>query len=495
MSRRAFLQSAGLALAGLAIDPRLALAGADAAARFDAAIARHPWLLGWRNASPLGQWQVAALEGDWPPALRGTLYRNGPGLFSRGALRYRHWFDGDGLLQAWRIGERGVQHHAQFIPTAKFSEEAAAARFVRPAIGTTVPGARGIRNSDDLSTANTAVVEHAGVLHALWEGGSPFAFDPVRLSPRGQHSWGPDMESLPFSAHPLHDADGSLWNFGLSGRHLLVWRIGADGRAATPHLQALPFAGYLHAFSMTARYLVFVLMPFVLDGDPGDTPYFEALRWQPGRGCRALVLDKHDLTRARWFGLPAGAAYHYGPARQVGNTLLLSACWHDDGELVRSPLQHAMAGEPAPSRPPPGRLQPIALQLDSGRAELLPALPLDVDFPVWDDAGDGRRLYAPLNTGRAEHPYFDALLHVDLDDGVIDRWQAGPDWMLEEQRLVADPLGRSAGWLLGSVLDYRQRRSGLLLFDADRLAAGPRASAWLPQALPLGFHGWFSRAG
>ena len=492
MQRRAFLQSAGLALGALALDPRIALAEADAAHRFDAAIARHPWLLGWRNAAPLGRWQAATLEGDWPAALQGTLYRTGPGLFSRGSLRYRHWFDGDGLLQAWRFDGAGIQHHARFIPTGKFIAEERAGRFLRPAIGTRVPGAAGIRNSDDLSTANTAVVEHAGLLHALWEGGSPFALDPVTLAARGQHSWGPGMESLPFSAHPMLDAGGRLWNFGLSGSSLLVWQIGRDGRAEAPHVQSLPFPGYLHAFSMNERYLAFVLMPFVLDADLGDTPYFEALRWQPGRGCRALVLDKHDLGRERWFSLPAGAAYHFGPLRQQGNTLLLSACWHDDGEAVQSPLRDAMAGEPLAQRPSPGRLQPIALHLDSGRAELLPALALDVDFPVWDSAGDGRRLFAPLNTGTQEHPYFDALLHIDMEQGVLDRWQAGPGLMLEEQRYVADPSGRGAGWLLGTVLDYQRRRSGLVVFDADRLGAGPRAMAWLPQALPLGFHGWFS---
>ena len=36
------------------------------------------------------------------------------------------------------------------------------------------------------------------------------------------------------------------------------------------------------------------------------------------------------------------------------------------------------------------------------------------------------------------------------------------------------------------------RRSGIAVLDARRVAEGPLAQAWLPYALPLGFHGHFS---
>ena len=494
MHRRQFLSLAGAGLAAACLDPRIALAQADARARFARAIEQHPWLLGWRDAEPRSGWQRVQVDGDWPQALRGTLYRNGPGLFSRGEQRYRHWFDGDGLLQAWRIDGTGIRHHAQFVPTPKFRAEQAEGRFLYPAIGTRIENARGIRHGDDLNTANTAVVEHAGGLYALWEGGSAFGFEPGSLSPQGLHSWGEDLDHLPFSAHPLRDGDGTLWNFGLFGDRLLVWKIDASGRAERPHMVELPFAGYLHAFSMNAQHLVFVLMPYVLEGNLADEPYFEALSWQPARGCRALVLDKADLSRERWFGLPAGAAYHYGPMRQQGSRLSLQACWYDDGEAAKSPLSAVLAGRPEHNTPLPGRLQGIELDLSSGRARLSESLPLDVDFPVWDEAGDGRRLYAPLNSHGQAHAYFDQLACIDVERGLVDRYDFGSDLLVEEHRFVPSPDGRGPGWLLGTALDVARRRSGLFLFEADRLAAGPRAVAWLDQALPLGFHGSFSPA-
>jgi len=47
------------------------------------------------------------VEGTIPAGLRGTLYRNGPGLFDRGGRRRRALLDGEGLVQAFRFGEVG----------------------------------------------------------------------------------------------------------------------------------------------------------------------------------------------------------------------------------------------------------------------------------------------------------------------------------------------------------------------------------------------------
>ena len=45
----------------------------------------------------------ARVEGKIPTQLRGTLYRNGPGLFDRNGMRKRNILDGDGMVQAFRF--------------------------------------------------------------------------------------------------------------------------------------------------------------------------------------------------------------------------------------------------------------------------------------------------------------------------------------------------------------------------------------------------------
>ena len=45
------------------------------------------------------------------------------------------------------------------------------------------------------------------------------------------------------------------------------------------------------------------------------------------------------------------------------------------------------------------------------------------------------------------------------------------------------------GWLLAVAWRERERRSDLLVFDAENLPGGPVAVARLPHRVPFGFHG------
>ena len=76
------------------------------------------------------------LDHDYLPAdLSLTLYRNGPALQKMGGYRYRHWFDGDGMIRAWTVGQRGASVRTRMIRTAKLTAESAAGRRLLPAFG------------------------------------------------------------------------------------------------------------------------------------------------------------------------------------------------------------------------------------------------------------------------------------------------------------------------------------------------------------------------
>src|SRR5512138_3029622 len=49
------------------------------------------------------------VEGNIPRELRGTIVRNGPGLFGQFGKRYSHPFEADGAATAIRLGD-GVAH-------------------------------------------------------------------------------------------------------------------------------------------------------------------------------------------------------------------------------------------------------------------------------------------------------------------------------------------------------------------------------------------------
>jgi all-trans-8'-apo-beta-carotenal 15,15'-oxygenase len=467
---------------------------------FRSARADAPWLSGWDNfdedvlAERSLRWR-----GKPPRGLRGTLFRNGPARFERAGMRYHHWFDGDGLMQAWRIGDGTVSHRARMIATDKYRAEQRAGRFTRAAAGTWIPDADSMRNSDDINVANTAVTMHADRLYALWEGGSAWELDPETLASRGPRTWREDLQSVPFSAHPLRDRDGTLWNFGIaaygSAPTLVVWRIGADGELSSIATLTLEMPGYIHSFAMTRGHLVFVIAPWLLEPE-GTGAFFERMRWRPELGSEVIVLAKDALDRPIRHRLPGGLAFHYGSAFENDGRIIMNACWYDDAASTNRDLSNLMRGRIPPASD--GRSEPlvrIELPLDGrGRASLTRLGPVSLEFPTWDirHQGPGGQMYFAAQRDRSA-PYLDSIVAWSDRRETMQLYHYGEGWLAEEHVFAASSPDsrRDHGWLLGTALDTRKGSLWLSVFDATRVGDGPVCQAELPRSLPLGFHGAF----
>lgn len=499
VDRRAFLRgllgaATTAALAPLALG-RLANAGDPA--EFAAGLRRNPWLAGWRTVSSetLGP-SAATLRGRWPEALRGTLYRNGPAWFERDGFRYEHWFDGDGMVHGWDIGSGGVRHRARMVQTPKFVRERKAGRFVVPAAGTEIPDRKSVRNNDDANPANTSVMVLGDRVFALCEAGSAFEVERETLDTIGATTWRDDLATLPFSAHPLTDRDGSIWNFGavsmMGGSGLLVWHLSPDGRVLDARTIDCPALGYLHSFAMTDTHLVFVLAPFVLGDDSGA--FFQRLQFQDTQPCRIAVVPKNDLGAARWFETGFAMAYHFADAHQRGHEIAVRAVLHEDLAEARSPMSHAMRGHTGNDSK--GRLATLRLDLRSGRASWERERATGMEFPVFDPRTPSDRaatLYAPAVVGDA--PMFNAVMSLDpRGRRRVHRYDGGV--LAEEHVFIAKPGSAQVddGWLLGVLFDPARDRRGIALLDAARIEEGPVAEAWLDYGFPLGFHGTFAAA-
>jgi len=501
MQRRSFMQ--GLLLGALASGSRIevlraALPGETGPARFAAGLAQRPWLAGWKSVGveSLGPTR-ATVEGRWPGSLTGALYRNGPAWFERGDLRYQHWFDGDGMLQSWRFHGGEVTHAARMVATTKFVQEQKSGRFEFGAAGTTIEGARPVRNNDDANTANTAVVRIGDRVFALWEGGSAYEVDPVTLESRGPATWREDLVAAPFSAHPLLERDGSAWNFGsldFFGAHgVLIWRIGADGRLLRTSVLKADGPGYLHSFAMTDQYLVFTFMPYRM-AESGA--YFERLRFAPDLACRVALVPKDALDVPRWFEAPFAAIYHFADAYEHRGEVVVRAARHADIEEARSPMAAAMRGELGP---PVSNTELVSLRLDlaRGKARWEAHGVRGFEFPTFDARTPGDQpalLFAPTSVRPVTAPYFNAISSIDTRRERVQAHRYGADVMAEEHRFVPRP-GSSKpgdGWLVGTLLDFARGRSGVTVLDARRVGDGPVATAWVPYTVPLGFHGWFT---
>ncbi|SHM90481.1 carotenoid cleavage dioxygenase [Duganella sacchari] len=485
MLRRDFLH--GLAASGalLALPARAAVD--ETRARYLANLSVQPRLAALRGCTAERLSGVATITGRWPAELSGTFYRNGPARFELGGERYHHWFDGDGMVHAWRIEAGRIGHAARFVGTPKYVEESAAGQFLYPAFGTDI-ARRPVRNNDTLNTANTNVVPHAGRLYALWEGGSATELDAASLASRGPCAWRTDLAAMPFSAHPRITPDGVLWNFGVvpGANKLLLWRIDADGTLGRFGMVKVAHLPMVHDFVVTARYLVFLVPPFDMESDART--YLDAHVWNSKRPLRALVINRADFSLQRVIEMPAGVAFHLGNGWDDGDTVRFDACLTADDSGLRA-LAGVMRGENWHEAVTDSMLITLNLRNGTARSETLLR---GTEFPRVAAAEVGARYRQLFMTTTVNTDQFGmtGVASVDLDSGRVDRFEYGPDWIVEEH-IPLPKAGGAGQWLLGVACDMRQQQSVLTVLDGAQLSQGPVAQAHLPYAAPLCFHGNF----
>ena len=502
MERREFLRLAStasaLALSGAA-GSAFARQAEDWKSAFHAALEERPYLLGWLG-SPKERLETSALtiDGSWPDGLAGTFYRNGPGRHEVGGLRYRHWFDGDGMVQAFRFADGKVSHLGRMVETEKYTAERKAGKALRQTFGTNAPGMERAPNADFVNVANISVLWHADRLMALWEAGSPYALDPRTLDTLGRHDWSAKTKGLPFGAHPRIDTDGTLWNIGYgSGFGVLVlYRIGRDGklRQAVPvKLDRVPM---IHDFVITDRHLVITLPPLYFERGAGPT-ILDSYVWRKDAPARVVIVDKSDLSRRRLLEMPAHFTFHYGNAwEDRGGVIRLDHARYADPSVMFSALRHVMRGQGRPGLPARHQLvtiDPVKGRIDESR---LTGRDFDVEFPRVDPRRMGRRYKAVTLLARepnatSRHPLLNTVARLDIESGRIDGFTYDAHTIPEEHVFIPKGAGEDDGWILGTSLDFRAGVTRLSVFDAARLRDGPLAVASLPYALPLGFHGTF----
>lgn len=458
------------------------------------------------------------VEGSLPVGLDGVLFRNGPGRFERGGVRYSHPFDGDGHVLRLEIGPDGVRFSNRFVRTREFMDEEQTDRIRYRAFGTNIPGgmAANLLRFDFKNAANTNVVWHAGRLLALWEGGPPHRLDPVTLETQGPESFDGALRNpfsgpvgwlarrfaplLPFSAHPrIDDETHEMINFGLvSGQphRLVIYHLDRCGRLARPRVYTLPRFSFVHDFAITERWLCFLLprADFALSRALlGLSTVVESLRVDQHRPMQLLLIPRDEKTggdRPRLIDCVPGFVFHVAQGFDL-----------EDGsialDVVRYPHYPALADlqtlyrTPHPDMVP--RLERFVVQPTTGDFALKTWSTRAFELPTSQPGrlgAESRFLYgvgAPEERGT---PYFSAIQRVDTRTGVLKVRDFGTDF-------VGEPLlvpGRDGceGALLTLIHRAADHHTDLVVLDATELTT--LATARLPCDVPLGFHGcWVTR--
>jgi carotenoid cleavage dioxygenase-like enzyme len=429
------------------------------------------------------------IHGRAPADLRGVLYRNGPAKWRRPGGDALHWFDGDGLIRRITLGDGRATLSARFADTRKRREDAAAAGVVTPGFGTPWRKGANLRGPDDANPANISVLPMGEEVWALWESGSPLRLDAATLETRGHHKLSPTAWA-PFLAHPKIEPNGRIWNLGVQGSQVVVWRLAADGTLEAMEPITLPRSSYIHDFTATDRHLVIVLQPWLREREA--QPFDASFVWRPDQGVQVVVLDKADLSRRRTYELPAFFFFHLGDAWcDREGTIRFDACILGDVGFVTRGACELLKGETVTGLTP--HLALVTLR-QSGHADL-EVMPITGEFPRTDPrfAGLERRRTVHVSgyeNGRGQPT---RLAVHDWIARTSDAFDFGPHQQVEEFVFAPRPGGSAEmdGWLIGSTLDLKAAATELHVFDARQIAHGPLASWRAEVALPVAFHGAF----
>ena len=469
-------------------------------AAYEANSETDPWTLIARDAPAAGfDGEAQLVHGRLPDGLRGTLFRNGPGRFSRQEWRYRHWFDGDGFIQSWNLGENGVSHRGRFVQTDKWQTEQAAGRFLVPALGSIPPNPGGLSGPDDMNVANTSVMMLGDELLALWEGGSAWSLDPDTLSSNGARRWGDGLDGVPFSAHPKREPDsGIVWNFGQDAirNRLILWKISPQGELLQAGLVNEIPGGMIHDFVITERSLVFLVGSFRFE--ELRLPFIDSFKFRPDIPMMAVAIDKNDWTQKRVWELGPGFNFHFGGAwEEADGTIRLDAALSQDARFADGGAYAVMRGEALAESDSQSRHTEVTLR--NGREAETRLLGSDfVEFPQVDMRFTGRhRTRTWTIAWRPDQIRSATRIECrHLETGALDSFDHGPGIFVEEPLFIPAPDGSNEGegWILHTALNSQQRRTELHVFDALHLADGPQASFQLGYSAPFGFHGCWRQA-
>jgi carotenoid cleavage dioxygenase len=432
------------------------------------------------------------VEGEVPRELDGTLYRNGPNPQFAPRGRY-HWFDGDGMIHAFAIHDGRAAYRNRWVRTAKFSLERAAGEALYGGIADMAKTDPRV-GATSANAANTNIVVHAGRLLALWEGGPPHALDPRTLETVGPFDFRGRLAG-PMTAHPKLDPETGemlFFGYGFTPPFLRYHVVSADGALVRSEEIEVPAPTMMHDFIVTKEHVIFLVCPATIrleNIEKTGSP----LGWEPELGTRIGVMPRNGGNAdVVWFEAAPCYVFHPMNAYTDGGRIVADVC-----RYPRLPLFDA--GDPADGMEDlTAKLTRWTLDLAGGTVKEEALDDVSTEFPRLDERHAGLRYrhgYAGALVRQkgqeAAVSGFNAIVHYDLGTG------RRRDHVVPSTDAVSEPIfvprssasAEGDGFLLATVYRGEEKRSDLVILDAQNVERAPIATVKLPHRIPFGFHG------
>ncbi|HEY4368761.1 MAG TPA: carotenoid oxygenase family protein [Steroidobacteraceae bacterium] len=446
----------------------------------------------------------AKIEGQIPDWLRGEVVRTCPAVFETRGWRAQHWFDGLGMIYAFRIGDSAVDFRSRLLD----SETARDARQGKANLGSFgTPTARPLlqrifapvaRISDN---TNVNIVRLGQELVAMTEGDRQLVIDDQTLASIRSVAYSKGaLTGAIMTAHPHFDFErGKVLNvatgFGVSGK-ISIYEHAPTARqrniVGSWRTKRVP---YVHTFGLTPKHAILVAHPFattpvkMLWSSKGYIDHFD---WHPEEGTRLVVIDRSNGA-VREHLTEAFFMFHTVNAFEREDATVLDLLAYPNADIMASLRTDRMIAELPNLRP---SLIRLVMRPGVERATVEKLSDVGFEFPSTNyklAAGHPYRFaYGASDGYRAGGAYSSAIVKVDIDTGRSTSF-SDDTHIFGEPLFVSRPEGHSEddGVLLSVGSAQNAESSILAVIDARTMALV--ASANVQSSIPLRFHGSFLR--
>ncbi|KAG2469704.1 BCDO1 dioxygenase, partial [Polypterus senegalus] len=261
-----------------------------------------------RNRKETSEPVKTQLKGTLPAWLKGTLLRNGPGMFSVGDTSYNHWFDGLALLHSFTFKDGEVYYRSKYLQGDTYKCNMEANRIVVSEMGTmaypdpcknifskamcylqhTIP--------DFTDNCGTNIIKYGEDYYATSETNYIRKIDPETLETQDKVDYMKYVAVNLVTSHPHYDKAGNSFNMGTSiaekGKtRYTIFKVppasAGNEKMCLKNLEvvcsipcrSLFTPSYYHSFGMTENYIIFIEQPFKLDILKMTTAYIRGINW------------------------------------------------------------------------------------------------------------------------------------------------------------------------------------------------------------------------
>ena len=459
------------------------------------------------------------IEGNLPPQINGTLYRNGPGLFERNGYRKENILDGDGMVQAFQFRNGTVAYKNRFVRTSKWLEEEAAGKFLYNTWTTRRPGGvlkNALMQGKFKGQAGVTVKVVNGKLYAFDESSLPYELDPETLETlRGEVDFGVHFENVNtvFAAHNKIDGHTGEWiQFGLENgpkANIQVSIFSPTGKLRRKKRYQLPIGTYMHDFFVSENYMVFNLQPAVMNPLSfimGLDSYVESLKWKSENGSQFLVLHKSLQQEPIFIETDAVFMWHSLNTFEVGGEIIGYYCGYDqpdhfigDHAQTFEIMKNSDAAHSHQFANSPGSLR--MFKINPNKKTITTEFITDdstktFEFPVINERYmSHQNNFGYLVSGNMMGAFHHEINRINIQTGEKNTFNFGRGQYCGEPIYISENQSTEyEGWVMSLVFDETTDRSYVAVLRADAIPDGPVAKIHLNHHSPMSFHGTWNPA-